>query len=242
LIAVVAISMVATPLLLAMHDKWIAPRLQAAQQRPDDHIEEQDNPVIIAGFGRFGQIIGRLLYANRIGATVLDHDPDQIDLLRKFGFKVFYGDATRVELLHAAGAAKAHVMVIAIDDVADSLALADAVKRTFPQLTIVARARNVSHYYDLLDRGVTIIERETFESALLSGRQVLQQLGFGAYRARQAAMKFRAHNLKTLYAVYPHYRDQQQLVSMAKQAREELEEMFARDAEALEDERQAGWH
>jgi glutathione-regulated potassium-efflux system ancillary protein KefC len=94
----------------------------------------------------------------------------------------------------------------------------------------------------LLDRGVTIIERETFESALLSGRQVLQQLGFGAYRARQAAMKFRAHNLKTLYAVYPHYRDQQQLVSMAKQAREELEEMFARDAEALEDERQAGWH
>jgi glutathione-regulated potassium-efflux system ancillary protein KefC len=93
-----------------------------------------------------------------------------------------------------------------------------------------------------MDRGVTIIERETFESALLLGRQVLQQLGFGAYRARQAALKFRAHNLKSLHAVYPYYRDQQQFVSMAKQAREELEEMFARDAKALATERQqAGW-
>jgi glutathione-regulated potassium-efflux system ancillary protein KefC len=241
LIVVVALSMVATPVLLMLHDKFIAPRLQEDRQRPEDRIEAQDNPVIIAGFGRFGQIIGRLLFANRIGVTVLDHDPDQIDLLRKFGFKIFYGDATRVDLLHAAGAAKARAIVIAIDDVADSLALADAVKREFPHLTILARARNVSHYYDLLDRGVTIIERETFESALLLGRHVLQQLGFGAYRARQAAMKFRTHNLKTLHAVYPHYRDQQHVVSMAKQAREELEEMFARDAEALESERQADW-
>jgi glutathione-regulated potassium-efflux system ancillary protein KefC len=241
LVVVVALSMVATPMLLVLYDKIIAPYFQAARQRPDDKIEAQDNPVIIAGFGRFGQIIGRLLYANRIGVTVLDHDPDQIDLLRKFGFKIFYGDATRVDLLHAAGANKAHVIVVAIDDVADSLALVDAIKRDFPLLTVLARARNVSHYYDLLDRGVTIIERETFESALLLGRQVLQQLGFGAYRAREAAMKFRDHNLKTLHAVYPHYRDQQQLVSMAKQAREELEEMFARDAEALDTERQVGW-
>ncbi|MGZ3241592.1 MAG: NAD-binding protein, partial [Burkholderiaceae bacterium] len=170
------------------------------------------------------------------------HDPDQIDLLRKFGFKIFYGDATRSDLLHAAGAKKALAIVVAIDDVADSLALVDAIKRDFPHLTILARARNVTHYYDLMDRGVTIIERETFESALLLGRQVLQQLGFGAYRARQVTMKFREHNLKTLHAVYPHYRDQQQLVSMAKQAREELEEMFARDAEALATEQQqAGW-
>lgn len=242
LVVVVALSMVATPILLVLYDKIIAPHFQAARQRPDDHIEAQDNPVIIAGFGRFGQIIGRLLYANRIGVTVLDHDPDQIDLLRKFGFKIFYGDATRADLLHAAGATKAHAIVVAIDDVADSLALVDVVKRDFPHLAILARARNVSHYYDLLDRGVTIIERETFESALLLGRQVLQQLGFGAYRARQVTMKFREHNLKTLHAVYPHYRDQQQLVSMAKQAREELEEMFARDAEALATERQqAGW-
>jgi glutathione-regulated potassium-efflux system ancillary protein KefC len=241
LVVVVALSMGVTPLLLLMHDKWIAPRFQAAKTRPDDTIVAQDNPVIIAGFGRFGQIVGRLLNANRIGLTVLDHDPDQVDLLRKFGFKVFYGDATRVDLLHAAGAAKAQVLVVAIDDVEDSIALVDAIRREFPQLTIVARARNVTHLYDLMDRGVTVIERETFEAALQLGRNVLQQLGFGAFQARQAAMKFRVHNIKTLQAVYPYYKDQQQMISLAAQAREELQEMFARDAEAMKSERRSGW-
>lgn len=241
LVVVVALSMVATPLLLVVYDKVIAPRLRNLERRPDDRIDAQDNPVIIAGFGRFGQIIGRLLYANRIGVTVLDHDPDQIDLLRKFGFKVFYGDATRIDLLHAAGAAKARALVVAVDDVEDCLELVDAVRRDFPDLPILARARNVTHYYQLMDRGVTVIERETFESALRLGRQTLQQLGFGAYRARQAAMKFRTHNIKLLHAVYPYYKDQQQMVSMAQQGRDELEAMFARDAETLSAERQSGW-
>jgi glutathione-regulated potassium-efflux system ancillary protein KefC len=240
LVVVVALSMVVTPLLL-LHDKVIAPRFRAAKKRPDDAIEAQEDHVIIAGFGRFGQIIGRLLHANRIGLTVLDHDPDQIDLLRKFGFKVFYGDATRTDLLHAAGAANARALVVAIDDIEDSLALIDAVKREFPALPILARARNVTHYYDLMDRGVTVIERETFEAALQLGRQALQQLGFGAYQAREAAMKFRAHNMQSLHAVYPYYKDQQQLVSMAKQARDELEEMFARDTEVLKAEQSGGW-
>ncbi len=241
LVVVVALSMIATPLLLVVYDKVIAPRLRNLERRPDDRIDAQDNPVIIAGFGRFGQIIGRLLYANRIGVTVLDHDPDQIDLLRKFGFKVFYGDATRIDLLHAAGAAKARALVVAVDDVEDCLELVDAVRRDFPDLPILARARNVTHYYQLMDRGVTMIERETFESALRLGRQTLQQLGFGAYRARQAAMKFRTHNIKLLHAVYPYYKDQQHMVSMAKQGRDELEAMFARDAETLSAEHQSGW-
>lgn len=241
LVVVVALSMVATPLLLLLYDKIIAPRFQAGEKRPADAIDAKDDHVIIAGFGRFGQIIGRLLNANRIRLTVLDHDPDQIDLLRKFGFKVFYGDATRIDLLHAAGAAKARALVVAIDDVEDSLRLIEAVKREFPDLPILARARNVSHYYDLMDRGITAIERETFESALQLGRQALRQLGFGAYRARQAAMKFRTHNIKSLLAVYPYYKDQQQRVSMAKQARDELQEMFARDTEALKTERQGDW-
>jgi glutathione-regulated potassium-efflux system ancillary protein KefC len=241
LVAVVALSMVTTPLLLVLHDKFIAPRFNAMQKRPDDEFEEQDNPVIIAGFGRFGQIIGRLLRANQIGITVLDHDPDQIDLLRKFGFKVFYGNATRIDLLHAAGAAKAKALVVAIDDVEDSITLVDAVRREFPDLPILARARNVTHYYDLMDRGVTVIERETFEGALQLGRGVLRQLGFGAFRARQAAMKFRAHNIKTVHAVYPFYKDQQQMISLAAQAREELEAMFARDAEAMPTNRRGGW-
>lgn len=241
LVVVVALSMVITPLLLWLHDRFAAPRLRSARKRPDDVIEEQDNPVIVAGFGRFGQIIGRLLFANRIGVTVLDHDPDQIDLLRRFGYKVFYGDATRLDLLQAAGIAKAKVLVVAIDDISDSLELVEAVRQAYPNLPILARARNVSHYYDLMDRGVTILERETFDSALQLGRRTLETLGFGAYHARHASMKFRSHNIKTLLSMYPHYRNQEQLSSMAKQARQELEDMFARDAEALSGERSTDW-
>ncbi|MES2104259.1 MAG: glutathione-regulated potassium-efflux system protein KefC [Pseudomonadota bacterium] len=241
LIVVVALSMVATPLLLVLYDKWLEPRLQNLDRRPDDEITPQDNPVIIAGFGRFGQIIGRLLYANRIHATVLDHDPDQIELLRKFGFKIFYGDATRADLLQSAGAGKAKVLVIAIDDADASLKLVDIARHRFPHLRIVARARNITHCYQLMDRGVEILERETFEASLQLGRRVLQELGFGAYQARQTAMKFRAHNIKTMHAVYPHYKDQQQTMSLAKQARDELEEMFTRDREAREQQRTGGW-
>lgn len=233
LVVVVALSMVATPLLLLLYDRVIAPRLRKLAQPPDDRIEPQDSPVIIAGFGRFGQIVGRLLLANRIRATVLDHDPDQVDLLRKFGFKVFYGDATRSDLLRAAGAETARMIVVAIDDVADNLALVDAVKRHFPHLKILARARNVSHYYDLMDRGVTLLERETFEAALLLGGKALQELGYGSERAGKVVQQFRDHNFKTLHAVYPHYQDQHQMISLAKQGRQELEEMFARDAAGL---------
>jgi glutathione-regulated potassium-efflux system ancillary protein KefC len=241
LVVVVALSMVATPLLLLLHDRILAPRLERSGRRPDDRIEPQDNPVIIAGFGRVGQIVGRLLRANRIGATVLDHDPDQIELLRKFGFKVFYGDATRLDLLESAGIASARVLVVAIDDLEDSLQLVDAVRHRFPHLQIVARARNVTHYYQLRDRGVTLIERETFDASLRLGRDVLQQLGFDAYGARQAAMKFRMHNLDLLQKLYPHYKDQQRFMSLTRQGRDELESMFANDAETLQARRDDGW-
>ncbi|HJV76726.1 MAG TPA: glutathione-regulated potassium-efflux system protein KefC [Noviherbaspirillum sp.] len=240
LIVVVALSMVATPLLLVLYDKLIAPRLQERKQRPHDKIEPQSSPIIIAGFGRFGQIIGRMLLANRLRATVLDHDPDQVDLLRKFGFKVFYGDATRVELLRAAGASTAKILVVAIDDIEDSLKLVDVARRDFPHLTILARARNVTHYYDLMDRGVTILERETFEASLQLGGKVLQELGYSPDRVRHIVEKFRAHNLKSLQAVYPYYKDQHQMISMAKQGRKELEDMFASDAAALQAETGAG--
>ena len=234
LVVVVTVSMVATPLLLLAHDKFVAPRLQSdKKRRPDDHIEAQDNPIVIAGFGRFGQIIGRLLAANKIGVTVLDHDPDQIELLRKFGFKVFYGDATRVDLLVAAGIEKARALVIAIDNVDDSLALVDAVRLRLPQLTILARARNVTHYYELMKRGVTLIERETFAAALLLGEQTLRQVGFSEERAQRAAGIFGRHNLKTLLEVAPHFQDQQKVMSLTRQAREELEDMFESDAAAF---------
>jgi glutathione-regulated potassium-efflux system ancillary protein KefC len=241
LVAVVALSMVATPLLLLLHDKVLEPRYRGQNKREPDAIDAGEGHVIIAGFGRFGQIVGRLLNANRFKLTVLDHDPDQIELLRSFGFKVFYGDATRVDLLHAAGADKARALVLAIDDIEDSLALADAVREHFPDLPVMARARNVTHYYQLMDRGVTVIERETFESALQLGRRVLCRLGYGAYRAREATLKFREHNKASVDAVYPFYKDREQYVSMAKRARDELNQMFARDLKQYDKEAEGGW-
>jgi glutathione-regulated potassium-efflux system ancillary protein KefC len=132
LVVVVALSMLITPLLLLVHDRLLVRWLEGGKRRPEDKIGPQDNEVIIAGFGRFGQIVGRLLAANDIGATVLDHDPDQIDFLRKFGFKVFYGDATRIDLLRTAGADKAKVLVIAIDDAQAALDMVEKVREEFP--------------------------------------------------------------------------------------------------------------
>ena len=235
LVVVVALSMMATPLLLILYDRVLEPRWQRRHKRIDDAIDANSGHVIIAGFGRFGQIVGRLLHANQVPLTMLDHDPDQIDTLREFGFKVFYGDATRTDLLHAAGAAHARALVLSVDGIDDSLKLAAAVRAEFPDLPILARARNVTHCYQLMDLGVTVVERETFESALMLGRRVLEELGFGAYLARQAAMRFREHNLKSVLEVYPYYKDREQYVSMARRAREELHAMFERDFVAMKD-------
>ncbi|QOY92661.1 glutathione-regulated potassium-efflux system protein KefC [Massilia sp. UMI-21] len=239
LVVVVALSMIATPLLLILYDRVLEPYWQSLRQRPADAVDANREHVIIAGFGRFGQIVGRLLHANQVPLTMLDHDPDQIDTLREFGFKVFYGDATRTDLLHAAGAAHARALVLSVDGIDDSLKLAAAVRAEFPDLPILARARNVTHCYQLMDLGVTIVERETFESALMLGRRTMEQLGFGAYFARQAAMRFREHNLRSVLEVYPYYKDRAQYVSMARRAREELHAMFERDFVANSRDREA---
>ncbi|MDQ0142718.1 glutathione-regulated potassium-efflux system protein KefC [Cupriavidus necator] len=241
LVLVVALSMVATPLLLLAYDRLVAPRIGAGKKRPDEVITPQRNPVLIAGFGRFGQIIGRLLYSQGVGVTVLDHDPDQIEFLRQYGFKVFYGDATRVDLLEAAGIADARILVVAIDSMEDSLALIDRVRERFPDLQIYARARHVSHVYQLKDRGVQLFEREMFEGSLMLGRRVLEGLGFDPSEARNVALRFRRHNIEAIDRFYPHYTDQKKLVSLARQARDELEEMFRQDREQRRQREEAEW-
>jgi glutathione-regulated potassium-efflux system ancillary protein KefC len=242
LVVVVALSMVVTPLVLMAYDRLAAQRQGARKDTKADDIEPNEDHVIIAGFGRFGQIVGRFLNANGVSLTVLDHDPDQVDVLRRFGFKVFYGDATRADLMRAAGAAKARALVVAIDDIEDSLALVEAVRHDYPTLPIFARARNVTHYYQLMDRGVTLIERETFEAAIKLGRSVLTAgLGQSAYRTRLAADKFRKYNTQNVLAVYPYYKDRDTYVSMAKRARDELETMIARDRRAVDEEMGQDW-
>jgi glutathione-regulated potassium-efflux system ancillary protein KefC len=240
LIAVVAISMLLTPLLIKLYDKFYLPLTQRKKNTDADVIGGEASPIIIAGFGRFGQIVGRLLYANGISATVLDYEPDQIELLRKFGFKVYYGDATRLDLLEAAGAAKAKILVVAVDDADNSLKIIDIAQEAFPQLKIYTRARNVQHMYSLMDRKVEAIERETFDSSLRLGSSILQGMGWPAYQAVLAANKFRVHNLEVINELHPIRNDLQNSISKAKQSREDLEKMFTEDAE-IREQRNMAW-
>jgi glutathione-regulated potassium-efflux system ancillary protein KefC len=204
--------------------------------------ELQSEPVVIAGFGRYGQIVGRLLFANGVRATVLEHDADQIEVVRRFGWRAFYGDATRLDLLRTAGAERARVIVVAVDDVQQSLEIVDLVREHFPRLQIVARARNVSHWYELRERGVQHIERETLDSALMSARSVLEVMGFQPHEARTLAMRFRRHTIEQLEQQLPHHRDETRLIAIAKAGRQQLESLFAQEREAAGRRRSsAGW-
>ncbi|MEK9971685.1 MAG: NAD-binding protein, partial [Ferrovibrio sp.] len=210
--------------------------------RPHDVPEDEGNPVIVAGFGRFGQIVVRLLYANRIGVTVLDHDPEIIDTLRKFDFKVFYGDATRLDLLEAAGAAKAKVLVVAVDTQEASLQLVDLAQQHFPNLKIVARARDLPHAMELMNRKVPVVERETFHSALHLGEETLKALGQTAYAARQRALMFRQHNLALLDQLHAHWDDDiDKRITLQRQARARLQQNLEADEKSQQAARGLGW-
>ena len=247
LIAAVAVSMLLSPLLLLLADRWWVPRLARHAERhgaprPAEISEPQAAPVIIAGFGRYGQIVGRLLNANGLSATVLEHNADQVETLRRFGWQVFYGDAARLDLLRVAGAAQARVFVLAIDDVEQSLQVAAMVREHFPHLEIVARARNVTHYSGLRKLGITRIEREVLDASLLSGRGVLELLGWHPHAARTQAMRFRAHTIELIEQLTPHMGDEQKLIAMAKQGRQQLETMWAQErADDSERQKHRGW-
>jgi glutathione-regulated potassium-efflux system ancillary protein KefC len=247
LIGAVAISMLLSPLLLVAIDRLLMPRFMAGHTRTLDEISEpQDAPIIIAGFGRYGQIIGRLLGAQGVRATVLDHDADMIEAARSFGYKVFYGDATRLDLLRTAGAATAKILVIAVDDTQQSLSIVRLAQEHFPHLEIVARARDVTHWNELRDLGVTRVEREVFESSLRSGRTVLEVLGYEPSEARRQALRFRRHNIALFETMYPHHKDRAKVIAVIKQGRAQLEEQMARERAEHEEQlktsrRPAGW-
>jgi len=231
----VALSMALTPLALAAGN-WLGRTLHGAPPRPADVIEPDGARVIIAGFGRVGQIVGRMLHASGIKITVLDNDPDLLETVRRFGFSVYYGDATRLDLLQAAEADKAILLVNAIDDVESNLKLTDLVRSHFPHLKLLCRARDVTHVFELRSRGVEMIERETFESALLIAEKALQQMGMDGPTASLAKSKFREHNYATLEALFPHFRDEAKRVSIAQTARDALAQSFRQDGIKIGDE------
>jgi len=242
LIAAVALSMLLSPLLLVALDKWVLPRWTDGEAREMEEIsEQQDANVVICGFGRYGQIIGRMMNAEGLQVTVLDHDPDTVEGLRQFGFRVFYGDATRLDLLRTAGAATAKVLVVAVDDVEQSLAIVDLAKQNFPDTRIVARARNLNHWFQLRDREVHLAERELFESSLRSGRQVLELLGWPPAEARESAMRFRQLNIRFAEETHPLYKDRAQFIGASKVGRQQMEQQMAKEREARRQRAKAGW-
>ena len=230
LIGAVAVSMLLSPLVLVAVDKWLLPRYANCNTTTLEEISEpQDASVIIAGFGRYGQIVARVLLAQGIPCTVLDHDAEMIEAARSFGYHVFYGDASRLDLLRTAGAGQAKILVIAVDDVEQSLEIVDLARAHFPQMQIVARARDVTHWNKLRDRGVMRVQRELFESSLRSARSVLELLGQTEAEARQTAGRFRTHNLALFEQLHPHYKDQAKLIAVVKQGRRQLEEQMAQE-------------
>lgn len=241
LVVAVALSMALTPLLMIINDRFIQPRFIAAELEEEaDEIDDNENPVIIAGFGRFGQIVGRLLIANGFNATVLDHSPTQIELLRRFGFKVFYGDASRIDLLHAAGARQARLFVVAIDDRERSLYIVELVQKHFPHLRILARAIDRRHAYEFIQRGVEVVQRETFDSALEMGEAALKLLGTRAYKAHRATRIFKEHDEEALWEM-ANLKDDTVRLARSQQLRRDLERVLQSDDQEMTQDVDRAW-
>jgi len=226
---VVATSIALTPLLIALYNRLIVPKfLSVLPERSFDRIEEE-NPIILAGFGRFGQVIGRFLNAQGVKTTVLEKDPDQLELLRRFGFKGYFGDASRLDLLHSAGAAKAKLLIVAVDNPETSLEIVRLAKAEFPRLKIFARARNRRHAYELSKAGVNYYKREVFDSSLEMAQQILVSLGKNDSDAHSKAIKFKQHDEATLKASFDFFDDEPELVSFMRTQRAELERILQND-------------
>lgn len=232
LILIVTLSMALTPLAFMLLEKVIAPRLRPAENRQFDEVPDQDSPVIIAGFGRFGQIVARVLRMHHIPFTALEADVRQVDFVRRFGNRVYYGNPANIELLRAAGAAKARIFVLAMDNVEDSLRTAESVHHYFPHITIYARARDRVHAYRLMDVGVKVINRETYLSSLDMAEKVLAGLGISEEKATEGVARFREYDEALIVRQHAIYQDEASLIETTRQAMEELENLFESDARA----------
>ena len=227
-ILVITLSMATTPLLVRLRAE-IAPAAKARPTREFDRIDAATPRVIIAGMGRVGQIVARMLNANRIPFTALESDPEQVDFMRHFGNTVYYGDASRLDLLRAARADKAEIFVLATEDPDANLRTARLLKRHFPHLKVFARARNRQHVFKLMDLGIDSIVRETFFSSLEMARGVFESLGYDAAATSEYVRRFREHDERVLANQYPVYDDEAALLQTAQEARDDLMRLFEAD-------------
>jgi glutathione-regulated potassium-efflux system ancillary protein KefC/glutathione-regulated potassium-efflux system protein KefB len=230
LVMAVTLSMLLAPLAFAAHERALARWLERTAEPEYDSIDGPGNPVIIAGYGRFGQIVSRVLRMCGIAFTALEASYAQVDFVRRFGNKIYFGDASRLDLLHAAKAGEAKLFVLAIDDVEASVKTATMVRKHFPDLTILARARNRVHHFRLRSLGIKLIYRETFLSSLEVAHQALLRLGLGVSGAQRAVALFKQHDEAQLDVQYAVQHDEAQLIQTAQQAAAQLQELFEADA------------
>ncbi len=231
MIVIVTLSMLATPVLLLI-DEWFTP--EKPSDRAFDEMPEEQGHVVIAGFGRFGQIVARILRARSIPFTALDQSAEQVDFVARFGSKAYYGDAARLDILKSARMHKARAFVLAIDDVDDSIRTAEVVREHFPDVPIYARARNRQHVHRLLDLDIRVIRRETFAASLDLSRSLLRGLEFSEQEIRRTVDMFEQLDKKRLYDDYAHYTDDEKIRASAKKQSEELEDLFNQDARDLD--------
>ncbi len=228
LVAIVGLSMAATPLIVIAMSRWLLQHPEAKQERPADVIDNDEPRVIIAGFGRMGQIVGRILRAQGIPFTALEHNTEQVDLSRRFGSLIYFGDPTKPELLRAAHTDRAEVFVITTDDPDVTVRTARLLRRLYPNLKVFARARNRQHAFKLMDLGVEVI-RETFHSSLELSEQVLEALGIAPEVARDRRERFRQHDERMLRDQHLIYDDEAALIANSQQSLKDLETLFSAD-------------
>ena len=240
LILAVALSMAMTPLLLIANEKIIEPRFVQVNDLPMDDIDDNQNPVIIVGFGRFGQVVGRLLMANKITPTLIDNNPEQLERVRRFGYKSYYGDALRLDVLRSAGAAQAKLIVLAMADSETINQTIELIRREFPNLKIFVRAFDRGHAMHLIDNEVDGFARETFASALELAQDALMEFGFSEWQARRLGEKFKKFDLDTLDQQVAVRHDEKALISITQTARNNIVETFAADREKEEEQESKG--
>lgn len=228
--ALTAVSMTITPILLLINEQWLAPRMGKVlpEEKASTEIDEK-HPVIIAGFGHFGSTLGRFLRANGVQAVYLDHNSEQVALLRKLGFNVFYGDASRLDLLEAAGAKTARILISALDNPAANQQLAETVHKHFPHLQLLVRARNRYDAYELMDIGVKSIYRESLDTSVRLGVDVLTSLGYRSYSAKRSGQNFIRYDEAAMHELYNERHDSKQYISRSRQQIELQEKLLQAD-------------
>lgn len=244
MLLMVTLSMAVSPLLLIFNEKALTPILTRKQNKTEyDDVESSDNPIIIAGFGRFGLVVGRLLLANNYKVTIIDSNPANVEILRKFGFKLFYGDVTRPQVIEQAGIKHVKLVILSMAEYDEALKVADYLKKNYPHVKILARAKDIYHAFEFFKRNVNIVQREVFDSAAELGEKALVQLGFSRYEAYRATRTFKHHEKQVLLDLYALWKeDENRFIQESRRFSDQLSEMLQAEKDYIIHETDYAWN